>query len=133
MAFIEETLLTDIVHKSDLQVSASGDLDIISGLSNIKNALFHRLITVKGSLMHRPDYGVGIKNFQNAAAVLSVQRKIAGLIQEQFEKDPRVEGVKSVRVIVDDLVPHQITLVVKVDIVGYGEVEAEYTPFGEGI
>jgi phage baseplate assembly protein W len=133
MANLDESLLRDIVHISDLKLSSKGDIDTISGLENVKNALFHRLVTLPGSLAHRPGYGVGISRFQNAVASLSVQREIAGRIQEQFEEDPRVEGVKSVKVIVDDKRPDLVTFIVKVKIRGYGETEAKFIPFGEGV
>lgn len=133
MAQIEEVLLTDLAHISDLKKSATGDLDIISGLANLKNALYHRLITEPGTLIHRPSYGVGIKQYQNAPNSITAQRQLALKIQEQFKRDPRVEEVLGVSVSHEDATPHLVMLVIRVKVVGYGESELKFTPFGEGI
>jgi phage baseplate assembly protein W len=128
-----ENLLKDICHKSDLKRSSTGDLDVIDGLENVKNALFHRLITVPGSLIHRPEYGVGLKMYQNSISSLATQRQLALKIEEQFLRDPRVEEVTSVSVSIDRANPQKVTIIVLVKIVGYGENEVQFTPFGEGI
>lgn len=131
MAKIEEVLLTDIAHLSDLKTSATGDLDLLSGIANLKNSLYHRLVTEKGSLIHRPDYGVGMKQFQGAPNTLANQRQIALRINEQFALDPRVDSVEGVRVLSDDDRPEMLTVVVRVKIVGFGDAELKFIPFGE--
>jgi hypothetical protein len=133
MATIEETLGTDLAHISDLKKSATGDLDKLSGLANVEAALFHRLITEPGTLIHRPNYGVGIKQYQNGPNTLSSQRQLALRIQEQFIQDDRVEAVLGVSVKSEDTSPHKVILTVRVKIVGYGEAALQFTPFGEGI
>jgi hypothetical protein len=133
MANLEEFLGTDIAFKGDFLRTATGDLDTISGLESVKNALFHRLITTPGTLIHRPDFGVGIKDFQNAPATLDSQRQLALRIKEQFELDPRVEEVIGVRMNVADLTPDKITVTVRVKIRGYDEEAMEFIPFGEGV
>lgn len=134
MATIDEVLGTDIAHKSDYVLSATGDLDTISGLENVKNALFHRLITSPGSLIHRPDYGVGISDFQNAPNSIELQRQLALRIQEQFEQDPRVDKVLGVSLTSEDSTPEKVSIIVRIRITGYDEVTAKFIPFGgEGI
>lgn len=131
MATIEETLGRDFAFTTDLVRSPTGDLDTITGLPNIRQALLHRLMTVPGSLIHRPLYGVGVKQFQNAPSSLAVLRSLAIRIQEQFMQDPRVEKVEGVRVVRDDYSPELVYIIIRVKIVGYGETELKYTPFGE--
>jgi phage baseplate assembly protein W len=133
MASLNEVLGTDIVHKSDLLRSPLGDLDRISGLENMKMALFHRLVTSPGALAHRPNYGVGIKDYQNAPGSLSVYRRLAQRIQDQFVQDPRVQAVSGVRISTEDATPNLIQLIVRVKIVGYEETELKFTPFSEGV
>lgn len=134
MANIDEILGTDIAHKSDYILTSTGDLDTLSGLENVKNALFHRLITSPGSLIHRPNYGVGIKDYQNAPNSIEIQRQLALRIQEQFEQDPRVEKVLGVSLNYEDLSPEFVEIIVRVRITGYDEVEAKFIPFGgEGL
>jgi hypothetical protein len=133
MASILEVLKQDIAHKSDYLLAPNGDLDLISGLANIKEALFRRLITTPGSLAHRPTYGVGIKSFQNSLNSLENQRTLAARIKEQFELDSRVEAVSGVRVDYGDNTPEKLTIIVRVKIKGYDELEADFIPFGEGV
>lgn len=133
MSNLTDILGTDILHSSDLAAQANGDLATQSGLDNVKNALFHRLMTSPGSLAHRPNYGVGMKDFQNAPGSLTVYRKLAQRIQEQFTLDPRVDEVTGVRITADDQNPSLIVLAVTVKIVGYQESELKFTPFTEGV
>lgn len=131
MADIEETFLTDIAFGSDMSPAANGDLQKISGIANIKQQLLHRLITQPGTLIHRPDYGVGIKDFQNSLNSISNQHALALRIEEQFRRDIRVNDVLNVSVDVPDDRPEKITVSIKVLLVGLGEVELAFTPFGE--
>lgn len=133
MANLNDIMLTDVAHVGDILVSATGDMDTITGIANLKNALFHRLITQPGSLVHKPNYGVGVKDFQNALSTLSAQRKLAGRIQEQFELDPRVKKVTGVLVTFDDLHPSIVTITTKVDAVGVGELAMQMKPFGDSL
>lgn len=133
MANITETLLRDIMHKRDLvRRPTDGDLERIEGLENLRQALLRRLVTSPGSLVHRPEYGVGIKDFQGSLNSLANQRKIAARINEQFLRDPRVESVDGVSISSTDSRPEHIVISVRYTVVGYGETEAKFIPFGEG-
>jgi hypothetical protein len=133
MATIDEILQRDIAFKGDFQVTATGDIDAISGLENIKQALMHRLITSPATLIHRPNYGVGIKDYQNAPATLATKRKLALRIQEQFEQDDRVEQVLGVSVEFDAVNPSKTLIIVRVKVSGYDEEQMSFIPFGEGV
>ncbi len=120
---------TDLSFVGDLQKSPSGDLATVTGIANLKQALFQRLITVPGTLVHRPTYGCGVPLFSGRLSSFSVQQRLAAIIQEQFKQDPRVEDVKSVSITANDTEP-QLTLVrVFVKPVGYSERYLEFTPF----
>ena len=133
MTTLNEYMKRDIAFKNDYVRAPTGDLDVIEGLANIKEALFRRLITTPGSLSYRPNYGVGIKDFQNALTTIENQRTLAARIKEQFESDSRIEKVSGVRIESADDEPEKITIVVRVKIKGYDEVEADFKPFGEGV
>jgi phage baseplate assembly protein W len=134
MALLNEILGTDIAHVADLLPTAKKDFDVQTGLANVKTALFHRLITEKGSLIHRPDYGVGIKTFLNSPNSLANQRKLASVVQEQFLQDPRIEEVTSLSVAaVSDEEPDKVVIVVRVKVRGYDETTLEFIPFGESV
>jgi phage baseplate assembly protein W len=124
-------LKTDIAHVGDFVRTPGGDLATISGLANYKRALFHRLITVPGTLVHRPEYGVGIGMYQNSPSSFALQQKLAALIKDQFEQDPRTEKVSSVSISSDDATPEQTVITVSVIPVGYSEQEMTFTPFDE--
>lgn len=132
MANVEETFLTDLAHISDLVKSPSGDLDILTGLNNLYQALYHRLITQPGSLIHRPNYGVGLKDYQNAVNSIDTQRRLASRIDEQFREDFRVQEVSGLRVETDKDNPDLVRLFVRIRAIGYDELELKFTPFGEG-
>jgi len=132
MAKIDEILLTDLKHDRDLvKKDGSGDLASISGLENIRQALLRRLVTEPGSIVHRPDYGVGIKRFQNAPATMATKSALALKIDEQFARDFRVEKVLGVSFQSDDYQPHRVTISVRVKLVGYGEAKMQFIPFDE--
>ena len=130
MSTIDEFLLTDIAHKSDFLVSSTGDTQTISGVANLKEALFRRLITSPGTLMHRPDYGIGIEDFQNSLSDIDNRRALALRIQEQFALDPRVESVEAIDITADDERPDQVVVSVKIKVAGYGDLSASFAPFG---
>lgn len=131
MSNLTDALKTDIAHVGDLVGTSSGDLGTVSGLANFKRALFHRLVTVPGTLLHKPTYGVGIGNYQNAPNSFTQQQKLANLIKEQFEQDPRTLKVNSVSISSADATPQKMVIVVSVIPIGYTEQEMRFTPFQE--
>jgi len=130
MADVSEFFLLDLVHDEKLKEAANGDLDSITGIKNLHQALLHRLITQPGSLIHRPDYGVGIKDYQNAVGSLATFRKLASVIDEQFRRDFRVEDVRGVDIQQDPVNPGLFKLVVTVSAAGYAELPLTFIPFG---
>jgi hypothetical protein len=132
MASASEVFLTDLAFsEEDFVVTPAGDLDTMTGLDNLEAALMRRLLTMPGTLIHRPDYGLGIKQFQNAISSLATHRKIAVLINEQFIRDARVQSVEGIQVIPDVDNPAMTKILVKLKPVGYDEVVMEFIPFGE--
>lgn len=134
MAKIEEILFTDIKHQDDFfRKGTTGDLDTMKGLENIQQALFRRLVSSPGSLVHRPDYGVGSKQFQNAVARLETKREFALRIRDNFERDSRVLEVAGVRFETTDDAPEKTVIIVRITIVGFDEPNTfKFKPFQEG-
>jgi phage baseplate assembly protein W len=135
MSNITEALKTDIaLVNGDLVLSSGGDLALISGIANLKAALFHRLVTVPGTLVHKPTYGVGITQYENSCSSFSVQQKLATLIQEQFALDPRVQSVDTVSISSEDGTPQMTVIKVFITPIGYSDgIPLTYTPFSAGI
>ena len=127
MPNIEEAMKSDVA----MFVTSSGDLGRITGLDNLRKALFRRLVTVPGSLVHRPDYGVGIKRYQNAPTTFSMQAKIASEIRAQFEKEPRIQSVTGISIVCADDAPRLEKISVVLTPVGYTEQVMTFTPFGD--
>lgn len=131
MASITETYLRDVAFDDDYVLSESGDLSTIEGIENVRQALFRRYITTKGSLAHRPNYGAGLKEFQNSVATLKSKLEMSNRIEEQSLRDPRVEKLLGVGFETDDTSPEKTKIFVRLKLVGYGEVTFTYLPFGE--
>jgi phage baseplate assembly protein W len=130
MALIDEVLLVDLDHNGDL-VDAAGDLTAISGLENMKQAIIRRIMTKKGSLIHRPDYGCSLESLQNAPTTLATKERFVQELVNQFKNEPRVDKITQVSIINADGSPEKITIIVKVRLVGYDEVAVSIQPFGE--
>lgn len=129
MSRIDENFLIDL--EFGVKEAQNGDIQLISGIENLKQALFNRLITVKGSLSHRPDYGVGVQLWQGAVGSIDKQRQLAIAIKKQFEKDPRVSKVTSVAIKPDESNPSIFIVQYKIEAVGIGELVADVQPFGD--
>jgi len=131
MSAIDDSFLIDIEFTRGIKAAPNGDIQLIKGQENLKQALFNCLITVPGTLAHRPTYGVGVKRWQNDIASISRQQALAIEIKRQFEKDQRVEKVTSVQILLD---PDRMGLFLvryKVIAVGVGELENTVDPFGD--
>ena len=129
MATAEEVYGRDIAFKTDFVPSATGDIETIAGLENVKDALFRRLVTTPGSLIHRPSYGVGIKAFQNRLSSIAAQRDLAQRIIANFARDTRVESVRNIQTLIDSARPEMIQILVQIRLVGYGEQSMTFRPF----
>ena len=129
MATIEEFYGRDIRHREDFFRTATGDLETEAGLANMLNQLYRRLITVPGSIIHRPNYGVGIKQYQNVTLTLAVRQRIALAVKDNFETDPRVQEVTSVSFDTVATEAGKFRITVVVDLVGYGEQSVQFKPF----
>ena len=130
MATIADILGVDIDHSKDFFI-LDGDLLTIKGVGNLKRALLRRLVTYPGSLIHRPEYGVGIKDFMNAPNTLQTRRELAAKIGENFLRDERVESVLSVKIERNDLQPQLTKITVRVKLTGFSDAaDLRFIPFG---
>lgn len=129
MATAEEILRKDLAFTDDFVATADGDLDTQSGLENYKRAVIRRCITVPGSLVHRPNYGVGLPLYINSISYLPTQQKITAKINEQLMKDPRTKKVLGVIFLTNNIQPNLSKLTVRVLPVGYDEVSITFPAF----
>ena len=132
MATIEQFIGTDILHIRDFRKTISGgNLQTVSGLENLRQAILRRLVTTPGQLVHRPLYGAGLPRFQNAPNTLDTRRTMSTIIEEQILRDPRIESVSSVNFRYPDPKPENVEISVICQAKGYGELTVEFRPFGE--
>lgn len=131
MSTIDQFYLRDTKFIADFEQNATGDLIETFGLANVKEALIRRFMTVKGALIHRPEYGASIPLYQNAPQTLDTRRKIANEINEQALLDSRVEEVLGVGIQFTDQAPEKTVITVRAKLVGYGEEPITFRPFGE--
>lgn len=133
MANQSPLLLEDLEFEGDFVKSASNGLQTITGLANLKQRLFARLITVPGTLVHRPNFGVGLKKYQNNISTFSQQNALANKIQEQFLLDPGVQDVVGISFDNTDNEPSLVVIQVSVIPVGYTDaIQMDFVPFGGG-
>lgn len=130
---LTDLLKTDIAHDGGLVVTPAQDIGTVSGLANFKLAIWHRLITVPGTYVHRPTYGIGIKTYQGALSSFTQQQKLASKIREQLAEDPRVDSVGNIEVVANDSEPQLTQIKIFVTPKGYTEQQITYTPFSGGV
>ncbi len=130
MSRIDDFYKIDLLHNGDFRAAPNGDFALSKGLDNLKQALNNRLLTVKGTLAHRPDYGVGIKTYKSAIASLTKKRELAKAIEQQFLRDERVTSLDGVAF---DKEEQDGTFIIKYSITtAAGEgLEESFDPFGE--
>jgi phage baseplate assembly protein W len=126
MGRTEDSYKIDLAHDGDFKVSSTGDLQTIKGLNNLKQALYNRLVTPLGAIVHRPEYGIGIQRYKSSTITIEEQRQIALDVQDQFTNDPRVEKVSSVRVEPNENRTGIYRIFVKIKPIGYNELEEEF-------
>lgn len=120
--------MMNYIYKTDLSfgVSPTGDLERISGIENVREELLRRLITSPGTLVHRPEYGVGVKDYLNGINRLGNKRQLAIKIQEQFTQDPRVASLLGVQISEDPSNTHMVSIIIRVELIGFGEQSFTY-------
>ncbi len=123
---VDKSYLIDLYHSKDFAKTKTGDLLQVSGRENLRQALWHRITTVPGTLAHRPLYGVGIQQYEGAFASITTQRAIALKVKEQLEQDSRVEEVTGIQLRQDEVNSSLFFLIVRIIPVGYNEVTEEF-------
>ena len=121
----------DLKFGNDFGVTSRGDLEQVTGLDNIRQAVFQRLITSPGSIAHRPGYGVGIKNYQNSPMTIATQQEIMLAMQKQFVDDDRIEELEELSITQNRDNPGQVEIKLKVRPRGYDALDIVMIPFDE--
>lgn len=110
-------LLEDLRHNGDFSSNNTGDISEVTGLDNVRQAILNRILTIKGSLAHRPDYGLGIKRFKGMLTTITNKRDMALEMRAQLEQDSRVISFDGLSI--TDQGSGKFNLMVKLTIIGY--------------
>lgn len=87
---------TDILFDGNTRVTVSGDLQLVTGLDNLRRAIHRRMITRPGEYKLNPGYGIGLQDAVKKPMTTSVLAGIKGSIVEQLSKDRRIQKVVDV-------------------------------------
>jgi phage baseplate assembly protein W len=68
----------------------TNDMAEVTGLANVAQALYRRIITTRGALIDDPAYGFAISNLVDDSQTARQAAVIASSIDAEFEKDERV-------------------------------------------
>lgn len=91
----------DIELRRGMLKVANGDIGLLSGLPNLRQAIEHRLVTEPGELLYHPTYGcfvrasLGEKNTQTASL------RARWFIDRALRDEPRLQSVSHMEVLVD--------------------------------
>lgn len=112
----------DVKIAGDYEKSATGDVKLIDGLQNLKEAIYRRILTTPGEVVHRPNYGVGLKRYTNRPSNIYNQQELSNAIRLNVLNEQRIERVNSISCQWVDNIVH-----INISVVAYGRsVEFDY-------
>lgn len=74
----------------ELPVTATGDIALSQGRANVHRAILRRTVVSPGSLVHRPNFGAGLRDLLEMPATPTDRARMAAKIKQQVQQDPRV-------------------------------------------
>lgn len=89
---------TDVKLSRGRLVVADGNIDLVSGVDNLDQALGHVVVTEPGELIFHPRYGCGIRQFLGASNSRANALVSGALVKQALAADPRVSRVASATV-----------------------------------
>lgn len=112
----------DVKLQDDYVKAATGDLQFIDGLQNLKEAIYRRILTTPGEVIHRPNYGVGLRRYLNKPCTNSNQQELSNAIRLNIMNEQRIERINSIQCLWADESVH-----LSISVVAYGRsVEFDY-------
>lgn len=86
----------DIFFNGDYEMTAAGAFAIVEGFAALNQGIYHRIITVPGSFVMRPGYGIGIQRWAKRRNLLSDMHELEQVVTDQLSFDKRISKVKKV-------------------------------------
>ena len=87
---------TDVLIMDDYQKSSKGDLQTITDILNLREAIYRRVFTTPGEVLHRPKYGIGLKRFLNKPCTETNKQELINLVKLNLPAEKRIETVEQV-------------------------------------
>lgn len=89
---------TDIYFRNDYEITSAGDFLLVSGLTNLREAVYRRLITKPGEYKFVPGYGVGITSYIKRRSNVETLDQLRSAITEQLLRERRIDAVEHVAI-----------------------------------
>lgn len=91
--YLGEFYGVDLRFGEDFLTQADGDLQLTTGLEAFRANLARALVTRKGDIFWRPDYGIGLQEFLNARPTAEARAEMENRIRSTLGSNPDVEEV----------------------------------------
>lgn len=105
----------------DMQFSNNDDYQVVEGLANLKQWIYHCLITNPGELFAHPDFGCGLEQHISDPMTPQLVGELTKRIRSQISRDPRIQKVAYVRVRPGDNSNSVNTLFISIGIIPVGD------------
>lgn len=87
---------TDIYFRNNFEVTSAGDYLAVSGLTNLREAIYRRFITKPGEYKFVPLYGIGITSYLKKRLDSDTLSQLRTAITEQLLNETRIDAVEHV-------------------------------------
>ncbi|MCP3670710.1 MAG: DUF2634 domain-containing protein [Gammaproteobacteria bacterium] len=87
---------TDIYFDNDYLITNKGDFQLLEGVANLRQAIYHRLITRPGEYKFVPDYGVGIATYVKRKRTNSNLDSMENAIRTNLLRDSRLSAISKI-------------------------------------
>lgn len=116
----DQALLVDILlnQENDFVANIQGDLDATFGLLNVKEALYRRITTAKGSLFWAPQYGTRLLELLNESSTQGNLDIIEMQVRAAIDQENRIEKNATVEVAFDELNGGVLNIKIACELVG---------------
>lgn len=89
---------TDIYFRNDYEITSAGDFLLVNGLTNLREAIYRRLITRPGEYKFVPEYGIGINSYIKRRADVETLDQLRTALTEQLLRERRIDAVEHVAI-----------------------------------
>jgi len=105
------------LNNGDIVISNSGDVQTITDVDNVVQAIQNALFTEKGSLYYDTEYGVGLGSLIGEKNVLIKRALLRNDLINTLYNDPRIKTVDDVIVDTDSSNPMQLNVSIKATLI----------------